>query len=40
MEKSKPYIILSAATSVDGKIATRAGDSNLSSKQDKVRLHN
>ena len=39
MEKSKPYIILSAATSVDGKIATRAGDSNLSSKQDKVRLH-
>ena len=39
MEKSKPYIILSAATSVDGKIATRTGDSNLSSKQDKVRLH-
>jgi 2,5-diamino-6-(ribosylamino)-4(3H)-pyrimidinone 5'-phosphate reductase len=39
MEKSKPYVILSAATSVDGKIATRAGDSNLSSKQDKVRLH-
>ncbi|NWK08929.1 2,5-diamino-6-(ribosylamino)-4(3H)-pyrimidinone 5'-phosphate reductase [Marine Group I thaumarchaeote] len=39
MEKSKPYIILSAATSVDGKIATRTGDSNLSSKQDKVRLN-
>ena len=39
MGKSKPYVILSAATSVDGKIATRAGDSNLSSKQDKVRLH-
>ena len=39
MEKSKPYVILSAATSVDGKIATRTGDSNLSSKQDKVRLH-
>jgi len=39
MEKSKPYVILSAAISVDGKIATRTGDSKLSSKQDKVRLH-
>jgi 2,5-diamino-6-(ribosylamino)-4(3H)-pyrimidinone 5'-phosphate reductase len=39
MEKSKPYVILSAATSVDGKIATRTGDSKLSSKQDRVRLH-
>jgi len=39
MEKSKPYVILSAAISVDGKIATRTGDSNLSSKHDKVRLH-
>jgi len=39
MEKSRPYVILSTATSVDGKIATRTGDSNLSSKQDKVRLH-
>ena len=39
MVKSKPYVILSAATSVDGKIATSAGDSNLSSKQDRIRLH-
>ncbi len=39
MEKSNPYVILSAAISVDGKIATRTGDSKLSSKQDKVRLH-
>jgi len=39
MEKSRPYVILSAAISVDGKIATRTGDSNLSSKQDKGRLH-
>jgi len=39
MEKSKPYVILSAAISVDGKIATRTGDSKLSSKQDSVRLH-
>ena len=39
MEKSKPHVILSAAISVDGKIATRIGDSKLSSKQDSVRLH-
>ena len=39
MEKFKPYIILSAAISVDGKIATRAGDSKLSSDQDLRRLH-
>jgi 2,5-diamino-6-(ribosylamino)-4(3H)-pyrimidinone 5'-phosphate reductase len=39
MEKSKPYVILSAATSIDGKIATKAGFSHLSSKQDSIRLH-
>jgi len=39
MEKSRPYVILSAATSVDGKIATVTGDSKLSSKQDRIRLH-
>ncbi len=39
MEKSKPYVILSAAASIDGKIATKTGDSKLSSKQDSVRLH-
>ena len=39
MEKSKPYIILSAAISIDGKIATRTGDSKLSSNQDYIRLH-
>ena len=39
MEKSKPFVILSAATSIDGKIATITGDSNLSSKEDRVRLH-
>ena len=39
MEKSKPHVILSAAISIDGKIATRAGDSKMSSKQDSVRLH-
>ena len=39
MEKSNPYIILSAAISLDGKIATKNGYSKLSSKQDIIRLH-
>ncbi len=39
MEKSKPHVILSAAISIDGKIATRTGDSKISSKQDSIRLH-
>ena len=39
MVKSRPYVILSAAISIDGKIATRIGRSNLSSKKDLVRVH-
>jgi len=39
MEKSRPFVILSAAISIDGKIATTTGDSKLSSKQDSIRLH-
>ena len=39
MEKSNPKIILSAAISIDGKIATVSGDSKLSSKKDLIRLH-
>jgi 2,5-diamino-6-(ribosylamino)-4(3H)-pyrimidinone 5'-phosphate reductase len=39
MEKFNPKIILSAAISIDGKIATRSGDSKLSSKMDLIRLH-
>ncbi len=39
MAKSRPHVILSAAISVDGKIATKTGDSNLSSKIDKIRVH-
>ena len=39
MEKYKPHIILSAAISIDGKIATYSGDSKLSSQKDIVRLH-
>lgn len=39
MVKSRPHVILSAAISIDGKIATRSGDSKLSSKKDRIRLH-
>ena len=39
MEKSKPYIILSAAITLDGKIATKCGDAKISSHKDKIRLH-
>lgn len=39
MEKSRPKVILSAAMTLDGKIATKTGDSKLSSKKDKVRIH-
>lgn len=36
---SRPKIILSAAVSIDGKIASVAGDSQLSSRDDITRLH-
>jgi len=39
MEKSRPRVTLSAAVTIDGKIATRTGDSKLSSKRDKIRVH-
>lgn len=39
MVSSRPRIILSAAMSIDGKIATKTGDSGLSSRQDKIRVH-
>ena len=39
MVRSRPKVILSAAISLDGKIATRMGDSALSSGVDKKRLH-
>ena len=38
--KSKLKIILSSAISIDGKIATYSGNSQLSSKKDLIRLHN
>jgi len=39
MAHSRPHIILSAAISLDGKIATRTGDSALSSRVDIRRVH-
>jgi 2,5-diamino-6-(ribosylamino)-4(3H)-pyrimidinone 5'-phosphate reductase len=39
MAKFNPKIILSAAMSLDGKIATVTGESKLSSKKDLIRLH-
>ncbi|MFQ5572917.1 MAG: RibD family protein, partial [Nitrosopumilaceae archaeon] len=39
MVKSRPHVILSAAISLDGKIATKTGDSNFSSRLDKIRVH-
>ncbi|MGD8638682.1 MAG: 2,5-diamino-6-(ribosylamino)-4(3H)-pyrimidinone 5'-phosphate reductase [Nitrosopumilaceae archaeon] len=39
MANCSPKIILSGAISLDGKLATRIGDSKLSSKKDLIRLH-
>ena len=39
MASSRPHVILSAAISLDGKIASRTGDSKLSSLVDKRRVH-
>ncbi len=35
----RPHVTLSAAITLDGKIATKTGDSALSSRQDKIRVH-
>ena len=39
MGRFRPYVIFSAAVTLDGKLATRTGDSKLSSKADKNRVH-
>ncbi len=39
MVNSRPHVILSAAMSLDGKIATRSGNSDLSSRKDLIRVH-
>jgi len=36
----KPYIILNAAMTLDGKIATKSGNSEISGKKDLERVHN
>ena len=39
MEKSRPYVILSAAMTLDGKIGKNSTKIKLSSKRDKIRVH-
>jgi 2,5-diamino-6-(ribosylamino)-4(3H)-pyrimidinone 5'-phosphate reductase len=36
----KPYVILNAAMTLDGKIATKTGSSEISGKRDLIRVHN
>jgi len=38
-EASRPYVIINAAMTIDGKIATKKGESNISSKDDLIRVH-
>jgi len=35
----RPYVIINSAMTIDGKIATKKGDSKISSKDDLVRVH-
>ena len=39
MGRFRPHVIFSAAITLDGKLATRTGDSKLSSKKAKIRVH-
>jgi len=39
MVKSKPYVILSAAITLDGKLGVKSKRTKLSSKNDKIRVH-
>jgi len=39
-ERKRPYVILNAAMTLDGKIASKAGDSRISSEEDLNRVHN
>ncbi len=38
-KKMKPHVILNAAMTLDGKIATRVGSSEISGKEDLLRVH-
>ena len=40
MVRSRPHIILSGAITLDGKLATRTGDSKLSTKETKLEFTN
>ena len=39
MERSRPYVILSAAITLDGKLGLSGKRTKLSSKSDKIRVH-
>ena len=39
-EIEKPYIILNAAMTIDGKIASKAGDPRLSDEEDWKKIEN
>jgi len=39
MVRSRPHVTLSSAITLDGKLATRTGDSKLSTKIDKIRVY-
>ena len=39
MVRSRPHVTLSGAITLDGKLATRTGDSKLSTKRDKIRVY-
>jgi len=39
MAKFRPHVTLSGAITLDGKLATRTGDSKLSTKRDKIRVY-
>ena len=39
MERSRPYVILSAAMTLDGKIGTKSNKVKISTKKDTIRVH-
>ena len=38
-KNKKPYVILNSAMTLDGKIATKTGSSEISGKEDLLRVH-
>jgi 2,5-diamino-6-(ribosylamino)-4(3H)-pyrimidinone 5'-phosphate reductase len=39
LKKNKPYVILNSAMTIDGKIATKTGNSEISGIEDLIRVH-